>query len=414
MADRPAIGGTADSTAASGPTPADVATAKQQVRGPGPAPDDPLAPQAIGAANLASPPQGHLDRRSHRGSASTDRDGSDHGAGRWVVTESGGRLLSIGRSLYQGQTPRSQLKPLARRFLLPLITEASQKKETATRTYIDAGRIYQAYAFPVVGPSGELHAVMSYFVEAGGQPDVQPEVGAWEWDVPKLRTYWTRDLFSVYGFPEPPEGRTSWDVPEWLKLSETGGFAAWMEVRSRFQTGKVDDLQLHVFRVQRPDTGGTQRLRMSGRTFYESGVAKARWFRGVTMRVDGYLVEVERQDGHQQYLDAALGLNPWPVFVIDLDTTQIMLNNKQWDAVGLEMPRDGLLTSAVHPDDRAALTGFLLGAASAAEPAVAKVRMACGPKWIPVLLAAVRLSVEYGGLALDQVMIRVEPVPSAA
>jgi hypothetical protein len=341
----------------------------------------------------------------------SDREPGQYRAGEWVLVEAQGRLLSIGKSLFNGQSPRTQLNSLGRRFLLPLLTQTASTGEPATKSFTEAGIEYQAQSEPVLGPSGVVHAVLACYVREGRRPDRRPEIGAWEWDAPKLRTHWTPDLFRVYGYPAPPAGQSFWEAPEWFGLTESGGFPALMEVLARFQTGRLADLQIHLFRISRADTGAIQRLRLAGRTYFDQDGTVA-WFRGVTVRVDGHYLGIDEQFNQQQYLDAALMLNPAPVCVANLSgDLRVMLNNTPWERVGLDMPQDGLFISAVHPEDRTRVRAFLQGAAIAPSPgtSVTQARCAAGSGWIKTELAAVRLSIDEGEMAVSQVMIRLRP-----
>lgn len=330
-------------------------------------------------------------------------------AGQWVLVEARMALLSIGTSLFNGQSPRSQLDPLGRRFLLPLLESVIATGARVTHRFTEQGVEYQAEAVPVVGPSGVVHAAMGFYVPAGEQPGPRPEIGAWEWDWPAQRTYWTPELFEVWGLPYAPGDRLDMAVPEWFSLSEPGGFPRLMEVMTRFRLSKLTDLQIHLFRVARKDTGVLQQLRLTGRTIFGDG-GEPKWFRGVTVRVDGYQ-GIEQQFNWQQYLDAALTLNPAPVCFVDLGTMKIMLNNTPWEQVGLTMPDDGLLTSAVHPEDRDYLRTFIASApvVPAPAPALAAIRFAAAAGWAATDIGAVRLAIREGDLEVAQAMVRLQP-----
>lgn len=338
-----------------------------------------------------------------------DREENKHRSGQWVLLEAKGRLLSIGRSLFHGQAPRAHLNALARRHLLPLLTATADDAKPASRTFVNQGVTYRAEVIPILGPSGAIHAVLGTYVREGESPDPRPEIGAWEWDLYKERTFWNADLFKIYGFPQPPEGRTFWEAPEWFSLFEQGSFPHFMSMLSRLRADELKGLQIHFFGVARADTGAFQRLRLAGRTVYGSD-NRPQWFCGVTVRVDGWRLDSNEDFNRQRHLDAALILNPFPVCIVDLADLRVMLNHTSWRQVGVDMPNDGSLNSVVHTDDQAYLSAFLVTAPMAsAGPSTTTVRFSRGPVWRRIHLAAVRLTDEQLDPKVGQVMIRLQP-----
>lgn len=342
----------------------------------------------------------------------TERQGlTDTLRGQWVLTDPKLRLISVGKSLYHGQSARSYLDTIGRKHLLPLMCKAAATGAEITETHEVNAKRWDVAAVPVLGPSAVVHAVLGRYDHAGAAPDRRPEIGAWEWDVASLRTYWTPALFHVYGYPEPPAGRDHWEAPEWFSLLERGAYPQMRTVLARFHEAQESELLIHLFRIERMDNGAIQRLRLAGRTIRHPD-GRPQCFRGVTARVDGCALDTDEQFVQQQFLDASLALLPSPTCVVDLEDERLYLHNMPWSQIGIDEPQTQRLSAAVHPEDIDYLRAFLSTAplVPAERPAVTTARFAAHGAWQPVNVAALRISIRphLTSKDLNQVMIRLE------
>ena len=327
-------------------------------------------------------------------------------AGQWVMLDATGRLLSIGQSLYHGQSARAHVDGVARRHLLPLLHDLAGHRSAASSQFTFGARRWVAAAEPIIGPTGALHGRLGIYYLLGETPPPRPQVGCWEWDAPALTTYWDRRLFAVYGFPEPPEGRDHWDAPEWFNLLERGGYPQMREVLASFQTASPESLIIHLFRIARADNGQMQTLRLAGRTIADAD-GKPLHFRGTTTRVDGFQLEIDETFTQQQYLDAALALSPLPICVLDLHDDRIFVSSLPLSAIGLApLGPDQQLSGTVHPDDYRGLRAALAQAPQAptATPARVYARFATATGWRRVEVSAIRVGARREGF--EQVMMR--------
>lgn len=342
------------------------------------------------------------------------RDRLSQYAGQWVLLESRGQLLSIGDALFQGQSAKSILSGYARQHLLPALLAAGESNLRVASTFENhAGGQWRFEAVPVLGPRGTAQAVMGYFAPAGVAPEPQPVIGSWEWDDAERRTYWSEDLFGVFGLPVPLTGPDNWTPPHWFAWSVAGGIPELTEVLGRFRTAKPTDLQIHLFRAPRADAGDIQTLRLAGRTIFDDR-GLPRWFRGITVRIEGSRQKFASQFNNQQFLDAALSLNPHPVCVVDLDDHSIILRNCRWMESDIALPAGSRLDSLIHPDDCDDFWVFLAQAPLAPTPSPTNsyVRLyGTDGQWHRVGMAVVRLTHASESPAMQHAMIRICPQP---
>lgn len=328
------------------------------------------------------------------------RHGTSPLHGKWVLADAEMRVLSIGRNLYHGQSARPLLDFVGRQHLLPSMTQVLETGEARHFCVKVAGAPWVIHVEPVIGPSGAPHAVLACCTGPGEEPDERPQIGCWDWDVPSLRTRWSRELFRVYGFEEPPtdatgEERAAWDAPEWFALLEQGSYPQMRSVLARFHTAEPSELITHIFRISRADGAGYQTLRLAGHVTRAADGTPSR-FIGTTMRVDGYVTDLHETFEQQQMLDAVLTLTRWPVLVVDLSDNQIHLTSKPLDSVGIRAAPDKRLLSMVHPDDRSRLGQAIREApvTPASSSAVHHARFAeVGGGWRQMSMSVLRLSI---------------------
>lgn len=343
---------------------------------------------------------------AHRsGRHETNRD-----AGSWILVEERGRLLSIGTSLFHGQAPKTYLDPIASSHLLPTMITTLSSAQRTEMTFTALGQPWDGHIVPVLGASALPHAVLGCYLHRGAQVPEPPTVGGWEWDVVNERSSWGTEVFTAHGYRLPKPGAMQPTAAQWFAMLDEGGNPITRAAVARFmRAASPDQLHVHLFRVGHATSGGIRHLRLAGRTYFDAEGRPTR-LRGVTALVDGHTVGAEEQLDQQQFVEAILQMSPTPICVVSHDANTIFLNSTSWDAVGVDMPPDHRLSSAVHPDDLETLRNLLVAARPAwhGEPTSTRVRFRSASEWTWVDVSAVRLEhpVAPGGIPVDPVMIR--------
>lgn len=312
-------------------------------------------------------------------------------SGQWVLADAGLRLLSVGDVHYSGQSIRSKLDPIGRRVLLPLMVEAQTTGAEMHNTRRDQGFVWSAVAIPVIGTSGQVHAVLGYYAPAGEAVSPRPVLGAWEWDVPKFQTSWTPEMFEIYGVVKRDD--EPMEAPEWFGMLEPGAYPHLREVMTRAQRNP-GDLITHIFKIRYARSGEYRTLRLAGQGIAGEDPHTARWFRGVTVLLDQTDSVVDPRAFSDDFYDAAILLTTDMICVIDLTSSQVTISSKDWATVGIRMPPDQRLASVVHPDDLPEFSALLLAAPYTAAEIVSEgtVRLAgIDGGWIETEVRAVRL-----------------------
>lgn len=343
--------------------------------------------------------------RSRPGNGSPDAEAPNRNEGRWLLLDARQRLLAIGSSLFHGQSPRSYVDPISRRLLLPAAAEVADSGEALDMVRHDNDRALWITVRPVIGRSGAVHALLAAYVDADRELPPAPKIGTWEWDAPRLRTYWDRDLFDIYGFDPQDDTRQYWESPEWFGLLDQGGYPQMREVLARFQSASDEHLIIHMFRVARARDGELTTLRLAGRAVLEDGTP--RWFRGITMPVDGFQFEVDELFREQQFLDAALQLCPNPMAVIDLMDLRIYLTNATWKKSDILAPADMHLETITHPDDFERFVDFMRAAPAVPSQTMAetRARFAVEGGWRECAVSAVRVANSHESTLHEDVML---------
>jgi hypothetical protein len=330
-----------------------------------------------------------------------------------VITDPHLRLLSIGNCLYEGAALAPSLDRVGRRILLPAIQAAARKGVSTLTSAGTHGRQWDVIAMPVRGTTAQVHAVLACYTDRAERSSWPPLVGAWEWDtsdLDALRTFWTPELFTLYGI-DPPSGSRGWDAADWFRLLEGCGYAQMRAVLARFLSAPSGQLITHVFRIARADTGRLQTMRLAGTVERDSRGVPTR-LRGITTCVDGCCYELHDCEMQQQLIDATTALSGVPVVVVDLDSKLMRSIGSPWEIIGLHSPHTAALAAVVHPDDLTPLLAFLASAplSPTQAPALTRVRFSAAPGWHPVSVAAVRIRIVGTKSSTYHAVIRLGPV----
>lgn len=341
-------------------------------------------------------------------------------ANRWVLVDARFQLLAIGSDPYRGTSPRSALDITARHVLGHRLRGAAEEGVARTDTARFDGVGWETRVIPINGPvHGAPLAVLGCYGPDAALFPPEPLIGAWEWKVTppgpgqEMRTYWSGALFDVYGIPRPSSSDSSfWEGPQWLDELVVDADRA--EIRrglDAFLTATTDALFFHSYRVRSPTTGRIFRLRYAGRSYVaESG--PARWFRGVSTRIDHPTTpEAHGAPGTQDFVNAAFAVSADPLCAIDILYEHLYMTSQSFGRLGVDLPAHRHLPAMVHPEDMGMLRCFLSAAAR-------RVSVPLGP--VPVRFAAVNrgwrtLAISGTGVRLSEteephhVLCRVSP-----
>ncbi|UJW28671.1 hypothetical protein L3Q67_25740 [Saccharothrix sp. AJ9571] len=303
-------------------------------------------------------------------------------AGHWVLLDARFHLLAIGRALYQGTSPRSSLDVTARRILLPRMRAACLDGLPHAQVQEDFGHRWSTAVRPILGPvSGQPLAVLGCYGPADAPLPKPPLVGGWEWQVTppgpeqQLRSYWSPELFEVYGNAVPAGPGPHWrEAVQWLdEVVESTHRTGIQRVLQTLRTATSDALIIHSY-AARNSSGARVHLRMAGRRDVIAPGPDT-WLRGVTMRLKSPGGTSSDSDKTPSYLDAAFALSRDALCAIDVLYEHVYLTSTHFADLGVALPAHRHLPEMCHPDDLPTLRAMLAQAAADTSVPAAAVRV---------------------------------------
>lgn len=295
----------------------------------------------------------------------------------WVVLDARFHLLAVGDALYRGVSPRTTLDPAARRILLPEMGAVAGDGKPRQRNVEAFNRRWTVRALPVLGAvSGKPLAMLGCYGPEGTPFPPRPSIGSWEWKVTppgpdqQVRTYWSDELYDVYGIPKPaaaarvlsgraPDTLSWWEGPQYLdELVADHDRPQMRRIVDEFLTASTDALYVHCFTGRNPFTGELRKLRMAGRSEV-SEPGETTWFRGTTLNIDHLSPDQNDLVGARDYLDAALALSREAMIGIDTSYEHIYLTTGAFSQLGVRLPPSRWLPKMCHHDDLETLRHML-------------------------------------------------------
>lgn len=327
--------------------------------------------------------------------------------GQWILTDHHGQLVFAGQKLYTGQSPLSILDGVARRLLVPQMRRARQYPgdRPLTATGVVDGRTWATRVHRVHCPISDrvLGVLGAYFPVGDGDLGDPPLVAAWahpvkpvSLDGPLIPSFWTPDLFTLTGIDpstasRTPDGRCVYPVQQvTTEVVHPEDRHSTLVALDRFYWDETDALRTHSLRIQ---TDVVRYVRWAGRRTIipEAPLGEQCWAGGPVHALtrQQYLDSISQPEMNDA-LSVAVLMAP-PLFVVD-PHGKIALTTENFLSLGVEIPRDRLLSSIIHPTDYQRLLDAFhqaVGADRSTKLTVPHVRMRTAGQWTMFFITVV-------------------------
>ena len=303
--------------------------------------------------------------------------------GNWVIVERKLGVISIGDRYYGGHSMRRIFDQSGRVLLMPAIRSAATEGRVSDLTNTFEDDQWIVHTEPILAPrSGDIVAALGICYRNGDSIPPKPVIGAWEWEVnpppadepntpPRVTSYWSDTMFSIYDVDAPPRGKgnlSAWTAPKWF------GEVIVPEDRARFRV--VSDewvadgsdifrtMVYSVYTAYGAPNQGRRRLRLAGRG--RPHITDAIVLNGITQEVHGDVKDYTPGLAPATTDDFLRGvfdlLKDVAVGIVDTSAWIVYMTSPGWNQVAMASG-DGYLPAMICEDEMPALTDYLRKAA---------------------------------------------------